>query len=204
MRHLLLLLILLLGCESPETFCADADLDGGECPDIDANLGENNDTVTDTPVDGGSSADIDTDTDTDTGSESDSDTDSCSDTDTDSDTSSDSATCTDSETDSETLTDTDTEVSDCPLNSGYPCTCEPAEGVCESDDVCLSIPDWPDTTGRSFCSKLCWIDETCETEFAAEGRCWLSVAGTPSCVLVCDWNYECPSDQSCKAGYCHP
>jgi hypothetical protein len=140
--------------------------------------------------------------------------------------------------DTETVTDSDTEPvdtdahnpDDCPLDSGWPCTCyfpEDTPGFWECDDgtACAYVnphyADWDPSFG--ICAVMCddiETDPTCDpTTFTGDPSCELTYAyssvGMPDgCVLLCTDDFECPSDQRCviedfygpdaTQGFCYP
>ena len=91
---------------------------------------------------------------------------------------------------------------DCPLNSGYPCACDPKEdlvrttGLCLDGSYCIAGVKNP---GMGFCSQRCvgWNDsDSCILPFSkwgvGFGLCFVDVfqvAGEANgCVLVCEAN----------------
>ncbi len=103
---------------------------------------------------------------------------------------------------------------DCPLNSGYPCPCDPrhegymnTEGLCDDGSTCVYYGQDFD---RGFCSSTCFsLDDasSCsETEgYGVMGFCWLSLespsgADIPHCILVCEFDgqrEDCPPGLKC-------
>ncbi len=139
----------------------------------------------------GGDADADTDTDVDTDADADADTDADADADADS----------DADGDTDTYPEQDP---DCPLNSGWPCSCYKD---CDDGSSCLVVSDVASGT-LGICSMACEIDSGCsETMWDAEPTCNL---GNPSsnCSMKCASTVDCPEDQACKlagtVAICHP
>ena len=146
----------------------------------------------------------------------------------------DTETVPDTEVDTDTEpVDTDTDAhnpDDCPLNSGWPCTCwypegEPGWHECDDGSACAYVgpayADWGPAFG--LCAAMCdniGADATCDpTAFPGDPSCILTYTYSTSgnedgCVLWCTDDFECPSDQHCvihafygpdaTEGFCYP
>ncbi len=101
---------------------------------------------------------------------------------------------------------------DCPLNSGYPCPCDPThegymntEGLCDDGSVCAYYDQGGERQG--FCSNTCFglSDETsCSNTdgYGVTGFCWLSLESSEpnACVVVCEFDgqrEDCPPGLKC-------
>ena len=130
--------------------------------------------------------------------DSDSDADGDADTDADADTDGDSDSDGDADSDTDTDTDTDTDADgDCPLNSGWPCSCdESSDGVCDDGSDCLGLQDFD----GYYCAAQCdGQGSTCPwTQYSAQAECALSDGGSNYwCVLICTDSGQCPPSQEC-------
>lgn len=94
---------------------------------------------------------------------------------------------------------------DCPLNSGYPCPCEPDEGNCDDGSACVY---WAGDTSEGFCSAECDgknDKESCAHTlgYGAIGHCWLMIESTDEpdyCIVVCEadgYTGDCPPGLEC-------
>jgi hypothetical protein len=105
--------------------------------------------------------------------------------------------------------DSDTGIAtDCPMNSGWPCTCNQAD--CENDDICVGVQGMGDGTA-GFCTHQCTDDGDCTEFFDGQGSCELTGDEvTFYCGLFCTDGDDCPSDQECQfapivdGSICHP
>jgi len=151
------------------------------------------------PPDGSVDTDVDSDADTDADTDADSDTDSDSDADGDSD------------SDSDSDSDADTGPPTCPLNSGWPCTCDlMGMGNCDDGSDCIGIQGLSEGD-IGYCAEQCDGEGAdCPPEiWDADGECVLSDGGSNFwCVLLCSTPADCPPDQGCHfdfgPGICHP
>lgn len=109
---------------------------------------------------------------------------------------------TDTGSDSDSGTDT---VGDCPLNSGYPCTCSIIDEPCDDSSWCAQVVGLSSSLG--ICSKTCECTELgldcVETAFTSESVCGMvDDNDDPSwcgCALfICDDDDDCPYDQTCQ------
>jgi len=95
----------------------------------------------------------------------------------------------------------DTDLPECPLNSGWPCECEADIGAeCQDGSSCLEMV--LDGGGLSYlCSYECADedDECPETPYPSGGLCDLYAASTDSwfCVMYCALDTDCPPGQEC-------
>jgi hypothetical protein len=154
---------------------------------------------TDTDTDGGTDTDIDVDTDTDTDADTDTDTDTDTGTGTDTDTGT-------GECDTD-VTPIDHDPEDCPINSGWPCSCDVPEdevwfGECDDDSHCvLRRPcDIQEHWLFGVCMPFCMADDdtSCPmASFPGEPDCHLVDMSIWGCLLQCADETDCPSDQSC-------
>ena len=135
----------------------------------------------------GSDADADSDSDSDTDSDGDTDTDSDMDTDTDGDTGS------------------DTEPPPCPMNSGWPCSCDNPGGLCTDGSDCLELSGVT-TAGLGLCAQSCdcgtdWEEPCTTTPFAADSLCFITTGPWVECwcaMINCVTADDCPGDQACN------
>jgi hypothetical protein len=88
---------------------------------------------------------------------------------------------------------------DCPLNSGWPCTCY-GSAPCDDGSRCFSS-----ASGMGICAAECIAGQppgsACPPEdFAAHPHCQLVAEGTQPthCLLSCAHFTACPSDQECR------
>jgi hypothetical protein len=99
----------------------------------------------------------------------------------------------------------DHDPADCPLGSGWPCSCEKADGDCADGTRCIrptvaNCQDW----SFGVCGFQCMgVDGTLPcpgTEFGGEPECHQGVWGEwwqGYCLVSCETEADCPSDQSC-------
>ena len=134
----------------------------------------------------------DDDSDDDSSSDSDSDGDSDSDSDSDADT--------DADTDADSDGDCDYE---CPVNSGYPCPCETAEGSpgCGDGSICGILAE---TDAYGVCGLACSGagDAACDVSSlgcAGVGDCVLAVGEDQYCGMQCTTDGDCPSNMICDS-----
>jgi hypothetical protein len=89
---------------------------------------------------------------------------------------------------------------DCPMNSGWPCTCDGSSATCEDGSDCLEILG---LDNGPYCAASCpGQGGTCPaTEYAAEVTCAITDQAGSSfwCILVCTSSDQCPTDQTCAA-----
>ncbi|HUT79167.1 MAG TPA: hypothetical protein VM285_15825 [Polyangia bacterium] len=128
------------------------------------------------------------------------------DTDTDSDSDSDSDADGDGDSDSNSNTNPE-----CPLNSGWPCTCDGFQTTCNDGSVCTNVDLIEYGTWGPICVAGCSGEGgTCPvTSYPAEGTCGLQDGDQNYyCILECSNSNECPPDQECleayEIGFCLP
>jgi hypothetical protein len=137
------------------------------------------------------------------GGDTDADTDTDVDSDTDSDTDSDSDTGSDTGTDSDTGSDTGPP--DCPMGSGWPCSCDNPGGSCVDGSDCLSL-DGVTSPGMGFCAPSCdcgteWETPCAPTPYGAEPLCFVTTGPWYQCwcaLINCVTADDCPVGQACN------
>ncbi len=105
--------------------------------------------------------------------------------------------------------DDDTEMyADCPLNSGYPCTCEAGIEACDDGTECI-VPEGGE--GFGVCAIECdgmAQNHLCEDigDWGAAGACMFAAGGAigegmgENCAVLCLWegaHGPCPPGQEC-------
>ncbi|MFO8073985.1 MAG: trypsin-like serine protease [Polyangia bacterium] len=94
----------------------------------------------------------------------------------------------------------DTDISDCPWNSGWPCACS---GVwsCDDGSACIMIQGMSQTD-VGYCADDCdGQGGGCEsTDYAAEEQCLLANQEETEfyCALMCYSDDQCPPNQTCQ------
>ena len=116
---------------------------------------------------------------------------------------------TDSDTDTDGDTDPDTDPN-CPLNSGWPCTCDVKGDLCDDGTDCVGVQDLGNEE-LGICSPTCKGQDdtsTCSSDYDAQAFCLLSDGKAHWCLLYCSGDGDCPADQSCQSAgasaICYP
>ncbi len=137
------------------------------------------------------------------------DTESAADTDTDTDTDADTDSDTDSDSDSDTDTETDTGPGECPINTGYPCTCEASVKTCDDGTPCIVPAGYKD---YGVCALECngmAQNALCQANsggWGSSAACMFAAGGVigqgmgENCAILCLWkgvSGACPPDQEC-------
>jgi hypothetical protein len=115
------------------------------------------------------------------------------------DTGSDADADTDSDTDSDSDADTGTgdPQPNCPVNSGWPCSCDYIS-ECDDGSICAGIVYLEDYGTSCFASCDNPEGPCPDTPYAAEEMCVIDGDSMGYyCALLCDSSSECPPDQVC-------
>jgi hypothetical protein len=119
---------------------------------------------------------------------------------------------TDSDADADTDSDSDSDASDCPWNSGWPCTCS-GVATCDDGSDCLDLDSWEwSIPGVGYCAESCDGNyvSCSDTAFTAQSQCAVTDGEDLFwCILICVHDSDCPSDQPCVdtgqgASICYP
>ncbi len=83
---------------------------------------------------------------------------------------------------------------DCPLNSGWPCTCTQP---CQDGSTCILVDAPGFSVSQGICSPTCTGSCPC-SNFGAGGECISFTGGEKSCMLTsCSTSADCPNGQQC-------